>query len=152
MSYTASTRIRVLVVDDSEDYLEAVSHLLSTFACIGTVDRVLSSSEALARMGAYPPDLMLVDVAMPGVNGFDLTRTIKARPHPARVIIVTLYDTPTYREAAKAAGADAFLGKSQLGEGLQRTIEQIFPNACAATAAGTKQTDIQVHRREQRWQ
>lgn len=133
---TTTSGLRVLVVDDSEDYVESVSRLLATYGCVGAVDRALSSAEALVRMKAGGPDLMLVDVAMPDVNGFDLTRTVKAMRHPARVIIVTLYDTPTYREAAKQAGADGFLGKSQLGEGLQRAIEQIFPGLCSGVCAG----------------
>jgi DNA-binding NarL/FixJ family response regulator len=131
MDDPVDTRLRVLVVDDSEDYVEAVCRLLATYQCVGAVDQALDSAEALARTKLNRPDLMLVDVAMPGVNGFELTRAVKAMPSPARVIIVTLYDTPTYREAAKAAGADGFLGKSQLGEGLHRAIERIFPEVCA---------------------
>lgn len=125
-----NTRLHVLVVDDSEDYVEAVCRLLATYRCVGMVDHALSGAEALARMSVYRPDLMLVDVAMPEVNGFEFTRIVKAMPHPARVIIVTLHDTPTYREAAKQAGADGFLGKSQLVEGLERAIERIFPEVC----------------------
>ena len=128
------TRLHVLVVDDSEDYVDAVCRLLATCRCIGTVDQALSGSEALARINVHRPDLMLVDVAMPEVNGFDFTRIVKAMPCPAKVIMVTLHDTPTYREAAKQAGADGFLGKSQLVEGLERAIEQIFPQACAGVA------------------
>jgi DNA-binding NarL/FixJ family response regulator len=74
---------------------------------------------------------MLVDIAMPEMNGLDLTRAVKALPvppEPPKVIIVTLYDTPTYREAARAAGADGFLGKSRLGEGLQQAIAQVLPS------------------------
>ena len=119
-------RLDTLVVDDSEDYLDAVSRLLATYPCIGTIDRAISSSEALADIGAHRPDLMLVDIAMPELNGLDLTRRIKAMTNPPKVIIVTLYDTPAYHDAARAAGADGFVGKSELGAQLQGTIRQLF--------------------------
>jgi DNA-binding NarL/FixJ family response regulator len=130
MTCRTETRLHTLVVDDSNDYLDALTNLLATFPCIGNVRRALSASEALAQIGEgddEQPDLMLVDIAMPDMNGFELTRSVKARPHPPKVIIVTLYDTPAYREAAKAAGADGFLGKSDLGEGLLSAIQEIFP-------------------------
>jgi CheY-like chemotaxis protein len=126
-----NTKLRVLVVDDSEDYIEAVSRLLATFPCVGAVDEALSSCEALAGVDANPPDLMLVDIAMPYMNGLDLTRAIKAMPDAPRVIIVTLYDTPAYTEAARTAGADGFVGKSNLGEDLRDVIARLFPEVCS---------------------
>jgi len=126
MTCRTDTRLHALVVDDSQDYLDALTHLLATFPCIGNTRHALSASEALAQIDEEQPDLMLVDIAMPDTNGLELTRTVKARSHPPRVIIVTLYDAPAYREAAKAAGADGFLGKSQLGEDLQLTIEHLL--------------------------
>jgi DNA-binding NarL/FixJ family response regulator len=127
----ASTGLRVLVVDDNEYYVEAVSRLLATFPCVRAVDQALSSAEALAGMDAGPPDLMLVDITMPDMNGLDLTRVIKAMPNAPRVIIVTLYDTPAYKEAARTAGADGFAGKSNLGEDLRGLIARLFPEVCS---------------------
>ena len=126
---TSSTKLRVLVVDDSECYIEAVSRLLATFPCVGMVDQALSSSEALASITANIADLILVDVAMPDMNGLDLTPIIKAAPNSPKVIIVTLYDTPAYKEAARKAGADGFVGKSHLGEDLRGVMVQLFPDA-----------------------
>jgi DNA-binding NarL/FixJ family response regulator len=126
-----STRLHVLVVDDSEYYIEAVSRLLATFPCIGTVAQALLSSEALACVDAGPPDLMLVDIAMPDMNGLDLTRAIKAMPNSPTVIIVTMYDTPAYKKAAGRAGADGFVGKSNLGEDLRGMIARLFPEVCS---------------------
>lgn len=131
---TIIAKLDTLVVDDSEDYLDALTHLLSTFPCVGPIRSALTAAEALEQVSIFRPDLMLVDVAMPEVNGLELTRMIKAMPCPPKVIMVTLYDTPAYREAAMEAGADSFLGKSQLGDGLQRTLAQIFPGVCAATS------------------
>lgn len=128
MVFATTAQLRVLVVDDSESYLEAVSRLLATYSCVGKIDRAHSSAEALSSVMTDPPDLMLVDVAMPGMNGLDLTHAVKALAHPPGVIITTLYDTTIYRQVAMSAGADGFVGKSELGERLQNTIKQLFPD------------------------
>jgi DNA-binding NarL/FixJ family response regulator len=135
MARPIDTQLRILVVDDSKDYLEAVTGLLAIYPCVETVDQALSGAQALAAIRTGHPDLMLVDIAMPEISGLELTRTVKAAPHPPRVIIVTLHDTPAYREAARDAGADGFLGKSQLGERLQSAIRQIFPAFCLQSEA-----------------
>ena len=129
MGCPTTTRLRVLVVDDSADYRAAVSRLIATYPQVETAAEAASASEALSRMGLASPDLLLIDVAMPEVNGLELTRAIKALPQPPKVIIVTLYDTPTYREAARAAGADGFLGKSQLGDDLPGLMARLFPQS-----------------------
>ena len=56
---------------------------------------------------------------------------------PPTVVVVTLYDSPIYWAAVQAAGAGGFLGKSQLGEGLQQAVTQIFPAVCVPYA-GTR--------------
>jgi CheY-like chemotaxis protein len=129
-------KLSVLAVDDNIDYVEAISHLLGTYPCVGTIIRALSGSEAFQVIGSDRPDLVRMDIAMPDINGLDATRVIKARPDPPKVMIVTLYDTPTYREAARAAGADGFLAKSDLGERLQAAIEQLFPQCALRQEAG----------------
>lgn len=127
MTCSMTRKLRTLVVDDSQDYLEAASRLLSTFPCIASIDLSASGPEAVSLIGHSQPDLVLIDIAMPGMNGLDLTRILKTRPLPPKVIIVTLHDTPAYRAAAFAAGADGFLGKSQLVDRLQDLINQVFP-------------------------
>jgi DNA-binding NarL/FixJ family response regulator len=135
MAGSPAKRLSVLVVDDSEEYLEAVGHLLTTFPCVRRMDQAHSVSDAVAKIVLLRPDLLLLDVALPDGNGLDLTRTIKGIAHPPEIIVATLYDTPTYRRAALAAGADGFLGKSELGERLQGTIEKLFPELCGGARA-----------------
>jgi DNA-binding NarL/FixJ family response regulator len=80
------------------------------------------------------PNLVLLDIALPDGNGLDIARMIKAAPRSAKVVMVTLYDTPVYRAAAFAAGTDGFLGKSDLGEHLQTVLSDLFPQICPPPA------------------
>jgi DNA-binding NarL/FixJ family response regulator len=84
----------------------------------------------VAEAITHPPNLLVVDLALPEVNGLALTRTLKARPQPPKIIVVSLYDNAAYRAAAQAAGADGFLGKSDLGTDLQAAIAALFPDGC----------------------
>ena len=70
--------------------------------------------EALAAYAMHRPDLVLMDVEMKTMNGFDATREIKRDFPDARVVIVSQWDSPALREAAKEAGAEAYVNKKSL--------------------------------------
>lgn len=67
--------------------------------------------EAMQKIGVQPPDLVFMDIKLPGENGLDLTWKIKAKYPDVIVIILTSYDTLEYREAADRAKANYFLSK-----------------------------------------
>jgi DNA-binding NarL/FixJ family response regulator len=121
--------LRILLVDDSPIFLEAAAGFLSADPWIASVGRSLSGREACAQILLTNPDLVLMDVAMADLNGLEVTRQIKAGPVSPRIVIVTLHDTPEYRMAAQAAGADGFIAKSELGTTLLPLIHTLFAGA-----------------------
>ncbi len=118
--------IRVLLVDDNSSFLEAAARFLATETYIEIVGLLSSGQDVIEKMEALQPDLILMDIALPEVNGLETTRAIKAQPNAPRVIILTLYDNPEYRTASKAVRADGFVGKSELGAQLLPLINSIF--------------------------
>ena len=118
--------VRVLLVDDSPEFLHAADHFLSAHAWLCVVGRALSGQEALAQIDAIDPDLVLMDLAMPGLNGLEVTRQIKLRRAPPRVLIMTLYDIAEYHSAARNVGADGFIAKSELYTRLMPTLQHMF--------------------------
>ena len=111
MADAAGRNIRVLVVDDNQQNRALAKATLEAEAC----DVVLAASgpEALASLEAFSPDCVLLDVRMPGMDGFETCRRLRALPAGAQVSVLFLTaarDVETF-DAALAAGADDFLTK-----------------------------------------
>jgi two-component system cell cycle response regulator len=102
---------RVLVVDDILSNVKLLEAKLTTEYF--EVVTAFSGAEALAKMDDHPPDIVLLDVMMPGMDGFEACRRIKANRRTAHipVIMVTALDQPSDRVAGLDAGADDFLTK-----------------------------------------
>jgi len=118
--------IRVLLVDDSAAFLDAAVRFLNSLPGVEIVARAASAAEGLARAAALRPDLVLMDVVMPGMNGLMAVRLVKQGVDAPKTVILTLHDTEAYRSAAKAAGADGFIAKVDFVVELPRLLESLF--------------------------
>lgn len=127
--------IRTLLVDDNPEFLEAAKRFLSSERHFNVIGTALSGEEAIDQVNKLRPDLVLIDLAMPGMNGLEATQRIKSEPDCPRVIILTLYNTPAYREASYSVGADGFVTKSDFGVSLLPLIETIFTGVESAVPA-----------------
>lgn len=131
---------RILVVDDNADLLQMIRMLLQER---GGHEVMLSAEgeDGLAKARAHPPDLAIVDVMMPGINGYEVCRQLRQNPATAHIpiIILTARGQPVDREAALAAGADDYIAKpvamAELLERVNRLLSQKGPSRRAA--AGT---------------
>ncbi len=117
----------ILLVDDSVGFLYSAELLLATEAGIEVVSRATSGLDALKMADQLHPDLVLVDLLMPGMDGIEVTRRLKTQPVPPCVVVVTLHDNPGYRAAAAAAGADGFISKLAFGSDIFPLIQRLFP-------------------------
>jgi CheY-like chemotaxis protein len=133
--------IRTLLVDDSEsmrDYLRMLVALEGGFELVGTAP---DGREGVQLASALKPQLILMDVRMPCLDGLEATRIIKqsgsqAGPQPV-IIIVTSEDTVECRSEAKEAGADGFVAKS---ENLRIQLKSALHGLFSKTASPCSQT------------
>jgi DNA-binding NarL/FixJ family response regulator len=109
------THIRIMLVDDSRSFLDSASALLEAVPGFEVVARLRSAEDALAELRFARPDVVIVDVHMPGMSGLEAARRIKTRPNPPRVLLTTIHDGSEYHRAATAVGADGFVPKSEFG-------------------------------------
>ncbi len=119
--------LRIFLVDDHSGFLGALAQFLAGDPRIEIVGQANSGTVALQRIAQVSPDLVLLDLSMPDLNGLEVTRQLKRLPHAPRVIILTIHDLPQYRKAAQAAGADGFVSKAGFGAQLRPLIVTLFP-------------------------
>jgi len=115
-----------MLVDDSHEFLDSAVRFLSADPRVMIVGHALSGDDALEQIQRLKPDLVLMDLAMPGMNGLQATSHIKAESSAPYVIILTLYDSPEYRAAAADVGADGFIIKSEFGTQVLPLIDVLF--------------------------
>ena len=133
--------IRILLVDDSPEFLRALARFLSSDPEIQIVNHAFSAQDALEKMTQSPVDLVLMDIAMPGTNGLEATRRIKAQANAPRVLILTLYDSDEYRTEANLVCADGFVSKLASDQELLPLIYRLFavsPERVAKGVAGNE--------------
>lgn len=119
-------KIKVLLVDDSEIYARSIGEALAANDQLQVIAVVNSAPEALSGLASAPPDLVLMDVNMPVMTGLEATRLIKARANPPKVVLISVDDSPHCITAARSAGADAFLSKSDIIQELPPVLDTLF--------------------------
>ncbi|MFE9122205.1 response regulator [Streptomyces sp. NPDC007172] len=115
--------IRVLIVDDQMMVREGFSVLLGAQPDIEVVGEAVDGREAVAQVQALRPDVVLMDIRMPGMNGIEATREIVAADDSSKVLVLTTFDLDEYVYQALRAGASGFLLKDasarQLADGVR---------------------------------
>jgi len=102
---------RILIVEDNAFFLQFLKETLHARFPPTDIVEAANGEEALQKIRTLPPDAIFMDLRLPGANGLELTRKIKAQYPNIIIVILTNYDLPEYREAAHQSGADHFLSK-----------------------------------------
>lgn len=116
--------IRVAVVDDEQLVRSGLRMILGTAPDIEVVADC-GGGEAVATVAAHAPDVVLLDIRMPDVDGLTVLRALRAAPDPPRVAMLTTFDTEEYLAAALRAGAAGFLLKDTDPEQLVRAVRTL---------------------------
>jgi DNA-binding NarL/FixJ family response regulator len=135
----SETPIRVLLVDDDALMRAGLEAIFSSDRAVEVVGEAVDGREALARARELRPDVVLMDVRMPALDGIAATREIVASLPDARVVILTTFEDDEYIFGALTAGASGFL--------LKRTSPELLIEAIKAVAAGDSLLSPSVTRR-----
>lgn len=114
--------IATLIVDDDLAFRKAVRQLLERAPEVSVVGEATDGEEALQLAQELRPDVVLMDISMPRLDGLEATRRIKAERPEMKVIVLTVHQEEAYRKTACECGADAFLTKKTVGSQLLPTI------------------------------
>ncbi|MGE5249169.1 MAG: response regulator transcription factor [Bacteroidota bacterium] len=105
------TPTRVLIVDDVADVRKELALVLSLSGDILVLGAAADGLEAIRQAGVLQPEVILMDLEMPGIDGCEAARRIKMHQPDCRVIALTIHDTETSREQCAQAGMDGFITK-----------------------------------------
>ncbi len=118
--------IRVLIVDDHAILRDGIRSLLERQDGIRVVGEASNGREALARVGEFEPDIVLMDVAMPVMDGLEATRRLKETHPEVRVLILTQHDSQEYVAPLLQAGASGYVLKRSGGREVVTAIRQVY--------------------------
>ncbi len=108
---TVSNMKRVLIVEDNAFFLQFFRETLRSRFPFMEISEATDGEEAIRKVKAFQPEVVFMDVRLPGENGLELTKKLKAQYPDMIVVIVTNYDLPEYRKAAYESKADHFVSK-----------------------------------------
>jgi len=115
---------RVVLVDDHPDLLRQTCLLLEgEFEIVQTLH---DGSRLAAVVAQFQPDLILLDIALPGINGIELATRLLADGCAAKIVFLTVHEDPDYARAAFAAGGVGYVIKSRLASDLLRALEAVL--------------------------
>ena len=125
--------VRVLTVDDQPLFRDAARAVIGATEGFESIAEVPRGEDALALVSRLRPDLVLVDVSLPGIGGLETSRLLAALDDAPRVVLISADDDPVLRDSAGAHGAVAFLSKPELRP---RTLRALWERFGAITPAG----------------
>jgi YesN/AraC family two-component response regulator len=121
--YGGITMVKILLVEDNASLRQSLKEIIHLQFTSMVIEEAAEGNEALRKVGTFLPDLIFMDIKLPGKSGLYLTKKIK-KDHPEIIIVIlTCYDSPEYRDAAFGCGADRFIAKGAL---IWREIEALI--------------------------
>lgn len=135
----ASDKIRVLIVDDIAETRENVRKLLQFESDVDVIGTARTGREGIQLAGELDPDVILMDINMPDVDGITATEEIRQKSPHIQVVILSVQGDPNYMRRAMLAGARDFLTKPPMGDDLISAIKRSGEMAHGERAKGVKQ-------------
>jgi NarL family two-component system response regulator LiaR len=120
------TKPVILIVEDHDALRESLQKWLGAVFQDSSVLQSKSAEEALAKVLEMQPDVVLMDIMLPGMSGIDATRLIRDAVPKAQVVMLSIYEDSAYRAGAAVAGANAYIPKRKMGTELIPVLTKLL--------------------------
>jgi len=135
-----------LIVEDSATFRQSLKETLYLRFPLMRIEEAVDGREALSKLNTFLPDLIFMDIRLPGENGLQVAEKIKARDYPGVIIVLTSHDLPEYRDAAYASGASYFLTKGSVsGNEIMALVESIVSSSGGYASEGKSAGGAAAH-------
>jgi DNA-binding NarL/FixJ family response regulator len=122
---TAAQPIRVLVADDHAIVRQGIRHVLEEDAGLQVVAEAATGGEVLERAARERPDVVLLDLTMPGATGLDIVRALREKVPEARILILSVHDDREYVLESVRAGAHGYLRKDSSPADIRQAVRAV---------------------------
>lgn len=122
----SSTRIRVLVADDHAVVREGIRHVLSEATGFEVIGEALEGSEVMPLARTHRPDVVVLDITMPGESGLEILPRLRGALRDVKVLVLSMHDHPQYVMEAIRAGANGYVLKDARPAELREAIRAIY--------------------------
>ena len=126
MTLRNTTRRRIVLADDHALVRAGIRSLLETLPGVEVVSEYGDGIEAFESVRRDPPDAILLDITLPGLNGLEVAARIKRLEVPTRVLMLSMHNSPEHAARALAAGACGYLNKDSAFDELASALDVIF--------------------------
>ena len=116
---------RVIVVDDNEAFRVGLREFLEKQKGIEVIDEAKSAMEAVQLTHSLHPDIVLLDISMPGMSGLETAKQIKGFSPDTKIVFVSIHEDATFRTVAESLHVDGYVCKSSLREDLPKVLQEI---------------------------
>ena len=116
--------LRTIILDDNSSFRKSLGEMLRNFDFIEVLGEAGSEEEGMEAVKKYLPNLVITDIRLPGLNGFEFARAVKSRFPATQVIFVTLFDSIIYQQEAARLGFP-YVPKGSLLEKLPPLLERL---------------------------
>jgi DNA-binding NarL/FixJ family response regulator len=128
MLQSAAKHLRILVVDDSPAFVRTLCAFFENYPNVEVVGIASSAHQAFVTVGELQPDVVLMDLQMPGMNGLEATKVLRRRFPTIPVVMLTSHDMPGLRQVCKDSGAYEFATKDHLSVDLPVILAHLLPS------------------------
>ena len=118
--------IQVMLADDHPDILKNISFYLNNTPEIEVVGVAENGEKAVSLFDTVKPDVLILDMNMPGLNGLEVLAKLKSMQYEARVVVLSIYDEPSIVKAAFRQGAHAYVLKNRVTHDLVQAIKLVW--------------------------
>ena len=123
MEVASPNKPTVIIADDHAAYLERIAKIIAKdFEIVAVASDGQRGVDASLKT---PPDILLLDISMPGLDGFEVAREIRSRGLKSKVVFVTVHEEPDFMESAMHSGADGYVFKSRLDSDLRLALKTV---------------------------
>lgn len=117
--------IRLLLADDHAIFLQGLTRLLDAWPEVRIVAKAADGQEAWQLIQRHKPDVAVVDIRMPKMNGIEIAEQVRAEGLSTRIVVLTMHDEPALALEAEQAGVDGYVLKDDTFEELSQAIEKV---------------------------